>query len=46
MGYKAIDNTAPYGITYDGQPGLYYLRIYTASGYNSTSPYTLQVTYP
>jgi hypothetical protein len=34
-------------ITYPSQPGgLYYLRIYTASGFNTTTPYTLRVTYP
>ena len=41
-----LDNTAPYAINYSGAPGIYFVRIYTASGYNSTTPYTLQVTYP
>jgi hypothetical protein len=34
-------------ITYPSRPGgLYYLRIYSVSGYNNTTPYTLRVTYP
>jgi hypothetical protein len=43
---KVIDNSAPYEITYNGAPGNYYVRIYTASSFNNTSPYTLWVTYP
>lgn len=42
----AYDLSAPYRINYNGQPGWYWIYIYTASGYNSTTPYTLQVTYP
>ena len=42
----AIDNTAPYALSFSGEPGVYYVRIYTASGYNSTTPYRLTVTYP
>ena len=42
----AYDPTAPYHITYSGQPGWYYIYIYTASGFNTTTPYTLRVTYP
>jgi hypothetical protein len=41
-----LDNTAPYAINYSGAPGIYYVRIYAAGGYNSSNPYTLQVTYP
>jgi hypothetical protein len=41
-----LDNAAPYKITYNGAAGMYYVRIYTAGGYNSTTPYTLRVTYP
>jgi hypothetical protein len=51
--YNSVDNqvvpadiTPPYVITYNGAPGLYYVRIYTAGGYNSTTKYTLRVTYP
>jgi len=42
----AYDLNPPYHIDYNGQPGLYYIYIYTAGGYNSTTPYTLRVTYP
>ncbi len=42
----AIDNTAPYALSYSGEPGTYYIRIYTASGFNTTTPYRLTVTYP
>ena len=41
-----IDNAAPYQIVYNGAPGTYYVRIYTASGFNSDTPYALRVTYP
>jgi hypothetical protein len=40
------DLTPPYHITYTGPAGWYYIYIYTANGYNSTTPYTLRVTYP
>jgi hypothetical protein len=40
------DVSAPYHIDYTGPPGWYYIYIYTASGYNSTTPYTLRATYP
>jgi hypothetical protein len=40
------DPTAPYQIVYDGQPGWYYIYIYAIGGYNTTTPYTLRVTYP
>ena len=42
----AFDTAPPYTITYDGQPGWYYIYIYTGGGHNSTTPYTLRVTYP
>ena len=42
----AYDLYPPYSIEYNGQPGFYYIYIYTAGGYNSTTPYTLRVTYP
>jgi hypothetical protein len=42
----AIDNSAPYALSFSGAPGTYYVRIYTASGYNTTTPYRLMVTYP
>jgi hypothetical protein len=41
-----VDNTAPYQITYNGPPGTYFVQIYAAGGYNSTTKYTLRVTYP
>jgi len=36
----------PYHIDHTGQAGCYYIGIYTGSGYNSTTQYTLRVTYP
>ncbi|MBN1920197.1 MAG: hypothetical protein JW892_03050, partial [Anaerolineae bacterium] len=40
------DYEPPYQIIYNGQAGWYYIYIYTTGGYNSTTPYTLRVTYP
>jgi len=40
------DLDAPYHITYTGPAGWYYIYIYTAGGYNTTTPYILRVTYP
>jgi len=40
------DPVPPYQIVYNGQPGLYYVFIYTASGFNNTIPYTLRVSFP
>lgn len=37
---------APYAIDYSGAPGLYYVRVLTASGQNSAVLYNLLVTYP
>ena len=42
----ASDVEAPYHIDYNGQAGLYYIYINTAGSYNTTTPYTLRVTYP
>lgn len=36
----------PYEITCNVPVGTYYIRIYTASGHNSNTPYTLQATFP
>ncbi|MGQ0602943.1 MAG: hypothetical protein ACT4QE_14765, partial [Anaerolineales bacterium] len=36
----------PYHISYAGSAGVYYIRVFTASGYNATQTYTLRVTYP
>jgi hypothetical protein len=50
--YQTIDNligfvfAPPYHVEYDGADGWYYIYIFTESGHNSTTPYTLQVTYP
>ncbi len=41
-----FDYDAPYHIAYSGAAGWYYVYIYTASGFNTSTPYTLQVTYP
>ena len=46
QGYVAIDQTPPHHFDYSGPPGLYRLRIYTELGYNTTSPYSLTVTFP
>ncbi len=43
---KKLDYTPPYHIEYTGDPGVYYIYIYTASGYSDTEPYTIRVTYP
>jgi len=49
--YQSVDNRVayvphpPYHIEYTGLAGWYYVYIYTASGYNSTTSYTLQVLY-
>ena len=40
------DYEPPYQIIYNGQAGWYYVYIYATGGYNSTTPYTLRVTYP
>ena len=36
---------APYHLSYSGQAGLYYVRVFT-NGSNNSTPYTLRVTYP
>jgi len=41
----AFKTQAPYQLTHTGPAGWYYVYIYTAGGYNSNTPYTLQVTY-
>jgi hypothetical protein len=40
----AYDLEAPYHIDYTGPAGWYYIYLYTESGFNSTTPYTLRVT--
>ena len=42
----ARDYTPPYHIEYTGAAGLYYLCIYTESGYTYGAPYTLRATFP
>ncbi len=42
----AYDLDPPYRVTYNGQPGRYYIYLYTAGGYNQTTPYTLRATFP
>jgi hypothetical protein len=50
--YESTDNRVawdldpPYHIGHAGGAGWYYVYIFTESGYNSTTPYTLRVTYP
>jgi hypothetical protein len=36
----------PYHIEYAGPAGLYYIYIYTESGFSETTPYTLRATFP
>ncbi|MBF8283924.1 MAG: hypothetical protein HW378_2839, partial [Anaerolineales bacterium] len=41
------DPTPPFDITATNRPpGRYYISIYTGSGYNSTTPYSLTATFP
>ncbi|MBC7250254.1 MAG: hypothetical protein H5T62_08210, partial [Anaerolineae bacterium] len=40
------DLDAPYHIEYTGSEGWYYIYVYTAGNYNTTTPYTLRATYP
>lgn len=40
------DGVAPYAFAVGVTPGVYYVRVYTAGGYTSTAPYSLQVTFP
>ena len=50
--YQSVSNLVeyvyapPYHIEYNGPAGWYYIYIYTGSGYNETTPYTLQATFP
>jgi hypothetical protein len=50
--YQSTDNRvgydpeAPFEISYNGQPGWYYIYIFTGSGYNNTTAYTLHTTFP
>jgi hypothetical protein len=43
---KILVTAAPYHIEYTGEPGTYYIYIYTEKNFNSSVPYTLRVTYP
>jgi hypothetical protein len=45
-GYVKRDDDPPYHIEHSGSAGWYYVYINTGSGWNSTTPYTLRVTYP
>ncbi len=46
-GLLASDQDAPYHVEYAAPTGgVYYIAIYTAGNYNTTTPYTLRVTYP
>ncbi len=40
------DYDLPYNIAYDGQPGLYYIFIFTENGYNVNNRYELITTFP
>ncbi len=40
------DGVPPYAINATVTPGVYYVRVYTAGGFTSAAPYTLQVTFP
>jgi hypothetical protein len=41
-----FDPEVPFEIAYNGQPGWYYLYIFTGSGYNNTTAYTLHASFP
>jgi hypothetical protein len=41
-----IRTQTPFQIVHTGTAGWYYIYIFTESGYNSSTPYTLQVSYP
>ncbi len=41
-----LDRENRFHIAWEGVAGRYYVRIYTDSRFNTTSPYTLRVTYP
>jgi hypothetical protein len=43
---KASDWESPYQVGYNGQAGWYYIYIYKPPPYNTTTVYTLKVTYP
>jgi hypothetical protein len=40
------DIEPPYRLEYTGDPGRYYVRIYSTGGFNNTTPYTLRVVLP
>jgi len=42
----AFDQVPPFHLDYSGAAGWYVVRIYTASGFNTATSYTLKVTYP
>jgi len=42
----AFDLDAPYQINHSGPAGTYYIYIFTESGFNSLTPYTLRATFP
>jgi hypothetical protein len=44
--WVAIDNESPYHLVYTGEPGVYYVQIYTEGDFNSTTPYTLRAMFP
>ena len=50
--YQSTGNTVarvwepPYHLDYAGDPGDYYIYVYTPTGFNNTSPYTLRATFP
>jgi hypothetical protein len=42
----ARDYQPPYHLVYTGDPGAYYVQVYTESGNNSNTPYTLRAIFP
>lgn len=50
--YQSVSNQVewvyapPYHIEHTGLAGWYYIYVYTESGYNETTPYTIQATFP
>jgi len=45
MNPVGIDDSSPFRIQYAGPEGQYYVCIYTGSGYTTTTPYALTVTF-
>lgn len=40
------EHTDPYRLEYTGDPGRYYVRVYSTGDFNSTTPYSLRAVLP